>query len=875
MSPAAYTFSKYLNFSSNHTIGCLIAEVPLLAVGLLAFAISSFVLVVRKLDLAIVFLSSSALLDFFAGIVDVSQIIIRGSVEGPSTSTLNALVNARDIFLSLGAGARFFAFWAIVSQCPRGEICRTGPQYPSSTTQTFLSFDSSTVHAGSWMRWGIIGILLKWGTAATAISIALLQILWRTIDSLDNPGAVYAVENGLEIVVSVVFIIKMLLNSAIAETLTSWQMLLQYSPIISSLAVNIGLGIGNLAVFAFSESTIGRLLLAIELYITIETLLIRKFYPDKDDKQEEEDISPKWRVSSFQGLRVSPSDPIRPLSAARDPSPGALRIPSISRLSASGRRLSSWMARTTSGLSGRYRPALERDEARLFSPKDTERGRSPSPTGTDHAANSAYDRSPTEPKQSARYQDPVFTSFFIYSQREENALASEKSRLSPSDAMERRRSAQVSIPSYYEGTKDPQAVLALPPAVLQPDSPIFGLNGTLRGGRFSPITPSILAASPIPPNPAAGSPPLPDGDPVMVESPVSLNSPRRLEVDAVSSARSSSYEQLMREQSELEKSIAQLRMFASTSSADLYESSAQAVTTDSSSESGPRATVVSSYSGGVPPSASVKSEFSLSNFPEPPLVRRSSQVQPSSILREEQVSMTSDSETVSPDSVADSASVQLELLPPRMPAALEGQVIPSSTRTSEDSTATFALPKSRADSAGTQYDVTSFINTLSVPERTKATSSLAVSVKPDDEMSEPTSATFAEIVTVERRPSDGQAVRAYRLEGGVERKRGADTTMAKLSSGRMGAIPLRSQSADDTGGPSQPLRIVSPIPELFTQQSSPKINSPQVEFARTASGRAAGLPARPRMIGHPKRQSSMDSSPLAYERPRPAPGPAF
>jgi hypothetical protein len=167
------------------------------------------------------------------------------------------------VFYALAAGLRFISFWVIVAQCPRGEVCRK--KFPQSG-QTFLTIDSS-FHAGNWFRWGpfgstclllnstdgyvhagIVGVLLKWGTAAFAVAIALLQILWRTIDGFDNPGAIYSAENGLEIVLSTILIIKMLLNAAIVETATSWQTLVSYSPIILALCINIGLGIGNLTV---------------------------------------------------------------------------------------------------------------------------------------------------------------------------------------------------------------------------------------------------------------------------------------------------------------------------------------------------------------------------------------------------------------------------------------------------------------------------------------------------------------------------------------------------------------------------------------------------------------------------------------------------
>jgi hypothetical protein len=439
---------------------------------------------------------------------------------------------------------------------------------------------------------------------------------------------------------------------------------------------------------------------------------------------------------------------MRPFSAIDVSHPVTQRGPGhLSRLSQSGRRVSSWMMRTTSELSGRYRPALERDEARLYDPRDAEQGRSPSPVGTEQGGTTAYDRSPTEPKQSARYPDPLFTSYFMDSQRDMKGLVSNKSTASPNGPVHLPESDRTStLASYYAyaATRDSSLTVApLPPARLQPGSPIFGLNGTIRGGRFSPITsvaPSpVISARPAPTpsnafktSPAAAALTLSasviageelsteDADLVFVDSPISLDPPRPPFSDAMASARSSGYEQLMREQNELENSIAALRMFAG-SSMGIYNVSSQEPTDSSPDSALPRNTVgtmKSTYSVRPPPSASVKSEFSLSIFPEPPLVRRSSQVQPSLLLRERRFSVGSDQSSDYRDNKAEvhsamRESVEFELVPPHMPAALGEQPVPSSTRASEDSV--FMAPYARVDSAGTQYDVTSFIDSKFLP----------------------------------------------------------------------------------------------------------------------------------------------------------------
>ncbi|KZV77495.1 hypothetical protein PENSPDRAFT_3022 [Peniophora sp. CONT] len=874
MSPATYTFSKELSFSSNHTAGCLVATIPVIAVGFLGLAVATFLFIVRKLDFALGLVCGSAFLEFLAALFDVSQILVRGAAdESVTSSTVTSLMLARDIFFSFGGGLRFFAFWAIVAQRPWGEAPIT---QRDKTSENFLAIDPS-MHSGNWMRWGVVGILLKWVTAAIAVAITLMQILWRAVNEFDNLGPVYAAENGLEVVMSVVFIIKLCLNAAITDTpsRSRWMTLVDYMPLIVALLFNFALGIGNIAVFPFSESTAGRLMIATELYIVIETLLCWKFY-------------------GAAGPQATPNEKTDPvLNAVQRPnnlgrSSTFLQVPQytnpLARISDSGQRIASWVqqprpswAQRLSSISGRFRPALARDEARLYNPQDAERGQSP--TTTENGA--TYDLSPSEARQSARYPDPMYTSFFQDSQRDIGALDQRPARaisVSDSGLGSQIRTSRTS--SYYDRRENDGQSLIIPPPIAVTSgsgstrSPIYGLNGTLRADGFSPVT-TTATYSPMMKTLETAAPPS------FVDSPTSLVPPRSIRDDVESSsARSSGYNQLLREQDELEKSIAQLRLFSRSQNLD----SVVFDTRSFSPESGrPGLGREQSDSSGSDPlkSASLRSVFSLSVFPEPPLARRSSQVRPQSLeefmdnastvmpTRDHTRQNSNDSrinvdiERATMDfrdaklAYRDSA---IDLLPPRMPAVADelSQTVPSSTRTSEDNTE-FQLPKSRLDSNGTQYDVTSFIGTLTIPSHKKANSSLSVITnaimspkqpQADEEsetMSPAASDVSARIMAVERRPSDAQAARAIRLEGNGPKE--ALTSVPAPAAPRVITIPPRSQSADDTDGSFKPASASeSPAGSPTEGRVSPTSSGRRVEFGRTPSGRKAGLPARPRMV---------------------------
>lgn len=175
------------------------------------------------------------------------------------------------------------------------------------------------------------------------------------------------------------------------------------------------------------------------------------------------------------------------------------------------------------------------------------------------------------------------------------------------------------------------------------------------------------------------------------------------------SERSSGIESLLRQQAELDKSIAGLRRFSTTSAANRATSSRMQ-------------------------SESLQSDISLSNFPDPPTLARALESDSSmSVLStglrpiDEDAASIPETEVDRSKSMAISAisdnsmivdDVQFQLVPPRMPAAMaempersQNQSVPTISRDSLDSVLQDSSPGRavRLDSQGTQYDVTSFI----------------------------------------------------------------------------------------------------------------------------------------------------------------------
>lgn len=185
----------------------------------------------------------------------------------------------------------------------------------------------------------------------------------------------------------------------------------------------------------------------------------------------------------------------------------------------------------------------------------------------------------------------------------------------------------------------------------QVDSPVFGLNGIIQ-----PSTGESALRSP-------GS--------VVVTDPDS----------------SSDISVLFRKQEELDNSIAALK---------LLEGSVGQLSSPTSSKQ------------SAEPSAT-RSEFSLSNFPNPPWITTSGPYDHNELQRGSPVPDTKPSR-LNPPSI-NVENVPFELVPPRMPASMAEHNRTTSLPISEtaDSEVLMSARAQRFDSQGTQYDVTSFI----------------------------------------------------------------------------------------------------------------------------------------------------------------------
>ena len=95
-----------------------------------------------------------------------------------------------------------------------------------------------------------MGLVLKWSTLFLVLLITLFQLIYRNVPALNQIGPVYEAAATLEIILSAVFILKLLLNTwarfSVGSTMPSrGKMLVQYAPIIVSLLFSLWIALGN------------------------------------------------------------------------------------------------------------------------------------------------------------------------------------------------------------------------------------------------------------------------------------------------------------------------------------------------------------------------------------------------------------------------------------------------------------------------------------------------------------------------------------------------------------------------------------------------------------------------------------------------------
>ena len=563
---------------------------------------------------------------------------------GLQLDSVQSLVKAREIGYAFSNSLRFVFFWIFTAQPPKAE--RDTPNARAGT------------HSGNWGAWGFVGIILQWLTLGLIIVIFALQVVWRLDSRSDEFIAAYSAESTIEVLLSVIFAFKLLLNCAHCTIASKWTCIVDYLGFIISLLFSVGFGVANLThreflfgsilaicddawhIVKFTETVLGRFLQGINFYLLVLFSLLAVFLPPwkfgSGRVPPFRPLSPKQPTSSFD---VAPPDVSTPNLSAVQPqldSPVIRRSPSDRPSSTT--RISGWLATQRQRLSSLSHRGVGQDDmnVQLWNQIRAERGLSlwEEPSKDPDVFRKAYGYPDsylgTDPVQLPPIEKPK-----LEAPRLGTGLAKSRSSCY--------LNADLSLPEPVDRKS------------WQLDSPVFGLNGIVR-----PSTGESGLRSP-------GSVTVTDQD------------------------GTSDISGLFRKQEELDNSIAALKLLGG--SAGLPSSP-------------------SSSKQSEEPSAT-RSDFSLSNFPDPPWVdspessdlgerpRSPSSVGTARVVRFNRPSVSVD-------------NIPFDLIP--TPASMMEHHRTLSLPVSEtaDSESPVSARTPRFDSQGTQYDVTSFIGSGSL-----------------------------------------------------------------------------------------------------------------------------------------------------------------
>ncbi|KIJ05242.1 hypothetical protein PAXINDRAFT_159114, partial [Paxillus involutus ATCC 200175] len=631
-----------------------------------------------KATLSAVWLYLSVFLAFTAAILDLGQTLAN------DTSTTQ-FIRAREVLFALSIGFRFLFYWSYVDE-PRKVLPAAAPE--GKGTDFLIVESNHEIHSCSWTCLRLPGKLLRSGLLVAIAAITAMQVVWRIVPRFHRYSNVYATGTAFELLASVLLLLRLLLNTITPSSPDSplVHTLGECVAPISGLLINIAITLGNLFCFAFTESTLGRLLQAFEDYIVVVFVVVIAFVRYRNTL---------ILIHTSKGRAFNPSLPVPDsVSTFRITAP-VVETPRISMvfcaantaratgteaLCRSARRsltrVSSWVSSRVS----RNRLGNEDDQAKLWGQSEAENARvGPPSTGHTHLRGSLMSLT-EEPKDWAELvHDAAASDLSILSALDAQSTGTRSREGSmnsgrilhafradvaqPRVPLQLRTrglsapAAPVLSPSSHQASSERAVIMTAPPDSHARDSPIYGLGGILR----SP-------------------PPRPPGE-TSRDSGMSLD-------------------ELLRQQKELDKSITALKLFSKRTSASSSSSSQV----------------------GTP---NTDSDVSLSHFPLPSWLTppMTSLPGPSSRLPSI-IRMREDRRIRLPAATAPPTAVSEGLLPPpKILASLAD--IPSSPRSNSVTDSPLrgdneSLPAAvgrppQFDSGGTQYNVTSFIGGLATP----------------------------------------------------------------------------------------------------------------------------------------------------------------
>ncbi|KAG8788890.1 hypothetical protein FRC19_000179 [Serendipita sp. 401] len=289
-------YSSALALSTNDWLEQLTTDIPFLTIGIVALAALTCLLLTERLSIPASYIHLSAFLAFAGAIFDFARLLQEAKVpRSNSISTSNPgqfpLIVVREVNFSLSISLNYLFFFVYLGRPPRREI---------SLVPTGEQIRARRDSPARWSYWGVSGYLLQATLGAGIVGVAVLSIIWRVNGTAS--GGIYRADSLLQGILSLVFLGKILLNTYLSPLTPRWKTVRDYAPVVVSLFLRFGIVITNEFCAGFSEAPLGRFLQAIQLYILIVFVLVLPYYGAQASPVDSGDLR---RASSFRGLRWS------------------------------------------------------------------------------------------------------------------------------------------------------------------------------------------------------------------------------------------------------------------------------------------------------------------------------------------------------------------------------------------------------------------------------------------------------------------------------------------------------------------------------------------------------------------------------------------
>ncbi|PVG04628.1 hypothetical protein CPB86DRAFT_720926 [Serendipita vermifera] len=309
-------YSSDLLLTQNAWLEQVTTDIPFLTIGIVAIAAGTTLLLTQRLSIPAGCILISAFIAFNGAILDYARLLQVVNPAPDSGST--AIVVLREVCLAISISLNYLFFLLYLGRPPRGEFALNDRARARQQSPS------------AWAYWGIFGYITQAILFGGTIAVAVLEVIWRV--SSRPPSGVYMADGILQGILAAAFLGKTFLNAYLSPLRPKWKTFRNYLPIILALSLRLGIVLASEFCTGFTEAPLGRFLQAVQLYILIVFLLVSPYYGQ--NKQETLEPIDTKRASSFRGLRLSIIDP---LSARLDTMEEKPQRPSPSQ------RLSSWL----------------------------------------------------------------------------------------------------------------------------------------------------------------------------------------------------------------------------------------------------------------------------------------------------------------------------------------------------------------------------------------------------------------------------------------------------------------------------------------------------------------------------------------------------